>query len=397
MRSTILSAVTALSIVLGVIASGYCQPSLKVGALVPFVGRWADSGRECAKGMLDAGKWINQKGGVFGRKLEVLLVEDTFQPAETLAAYRKWTESDHILLLCIYATETALALHPHIHLSRLPTLVGFLPSEMANPSTSPFYFTATPTILDSAKIAGKFISEQSGVKTRKPRLVFVGSPTPVDRHFLDEAKAYARGLSIDVGPDVSISDLFHPGDAGQGERLTKSLSPSLSGMASYDPDFAYLSLSSRESSIVLQEAAKMGLKTKWIGNRRAFDETLSPFEGVFGVQPVAPYGEDVPGMMGIREAHQRWHPFDSHTLSYVEGWATLQVVAEVLGRSLPEHRLSPERVKSSLESLRDFVSGGLLPPITISSIDHRPSVESRVFVVREGKLKRDTGFISLGR
>ncbi|MDP3016412.1 MAG: hypothetical protein Q8N70_04985, partial [Deltaproteobacteria bacterium] len=36
------------------------QDSLKVGALVPFTGRWGDSGRECARGLLDAGKWINQ-------------------------------------------------------------------------------------------------------------------------------------------------------------------------------------------------------------------------------------------------------------------------------------------------------------------------------------------------
>lgn len=40
--------------------SSFSQDSLKVGALVPFTGRWGDSGRECARGLLDAGKWINQ-------------------------------------------------------------------------------------------------------------------------------------------------------------------------------------------------------------------------------------------------------------------------------------------------------------------------------------------------
>jgi len=51
--------------------TGLCQAPVKVGALVPFTGRWGDSGRECAKGMLDAAKWLNQGGGIFGRKLEV--------------------------------------------------------------------------------------------------------------------------------------------------------------------------------------------------------------------------------------------------------------------------------------------------------------------------------------
>ena len=79
---------------------------------------------------------------------------------------------------------------------------------------------------------------------------------------------------------------------------------------------------------------------------KAFDENLVSFDGVFGVQPLSPFGEDIPGMVEIKEAHQKWHPYDSHTLSYVEGWATVQVIAEAVGRSLPEQGFSRERVKS---------------------------------------------------
>jgi branched-chain amino acid transport system substrate-binding protein len=376
---------------------GSAEPSLKVGALVPMTGRWGDSGRECAKGLLDAGRWINHGGGIYGRKMEILLVEDTSQPAETIAAFRKLNEADHISLLYIYSTETALALHPHIQLNRIPAIVSFLPSDLVNPSKFPYVFTVTPTVLDSAKIGIHFISDKSGIKTRKPKMVFVGTPIQLDRHFLDEAKTYARGMGIDVGPDVWISDLLPAGESALGDKLTKGISSALAAILSSEPDFAYLSLTSRESFFLLQEAKRIGLKTRWIANRKAFDETLSPMEGVFGVQPVAPYGEDVPGMVGIIEAHQRWHPFDSHTLSYVEGWATSQVVAETLGRSLPEQRLSRERVRVSLEGFKNFVLGGLLPPITITAADHRPSVESRIFTIRDQKVSRYTSFISLGR
>jgi ABC-type branched-subunit amino acid transport system substrate-binding protein len=192
---------------------------------------------------------------------------------------------------------------------------------------------------------------------------------------------------MDIGSDVWISD---PSSA-------KNISSALATMKPYNPDFAYLSLSSKEASSTLQEAKGMDLRTKWICNMKAFDESLLPFDGVFGVQPVSPFGEDVPGMMEIKEAHRRWHPYDSHTLSYVEGWTTVQVIAEAVGRSLPEQMLSRERVKLSLESFKDFVLGGLVPPLTITAQDHRPSVESRIFIVKEGKLSRYTGFISVGR
>lgn len=364
------------------------QPSIKVGALIPYTGRWGDSGRECARGMLDAAKWLNQREGVSGRKLEIILIDDTFQPAETIAAYRKLNEADRILLLYMYSTETALALTPHFHFDRIPTFISSLPSQFANASKYPYVFSITPTPLNLAKIAMNFISDKSGIKVRKPKVIFIGSSDHFGRHFLDETKEYAKGLGIDIGPDVWITDA---------SQVAKHIPSLLATINAYNPDFAYLSLTSKETSSLLQEVHKMDLKTKWICNMRAFDENLMPFDGVLGVQPISPFGENVPGMTGIKEAHQKWHPYDPHTLSYVEGWATTQVISEALRRSLPEQGFSRERVKLALEGFKDFITGGLTPPITFTSKDHRPSVESRIFIIKDGKLSRHTGFISLGR
>jgi len=129
-----------ISLLLSLPEFGFGQPPLKVGALVPFTDRWGDSGRECAKGMLDASKWLNQRGGILGRRLEIFLIDDTFQPDETLAAYRKLNEADQILLLYIYSTGTALALLPHTHFNRIPTLVTSFPSHLAESLKYPYYF-----------------------------------------------------------------------------------------------------------------------------------------------------------------------------------------------------------------------------------------------------------------
>jgi branched-chain amino acid transport system substrate-binding protein len=364
------------------------QPALKVGALIPYSGRWGDSGRECARGMLDAARWLNQREAVSGRKLDIILIDDTSQPAETMAAYRKLNEADRILSLYIYSTDTALAMTPHFHYDRIPAFIGSLPSQLTNPSKYPYVFSVTSTPLDLAKIAMNFISDKSGVKIRKPKVIFIGSSDHSGRHFLDEAKEYARALGIDIGPDVWITDVSN---------MAKHLPPLLATINAYNPDFAYLSLTSREASSLLEEIKKKDIKIKWICNKRAFDENLVPFDGVLGVQPISPFGEDIPGMAGIKESHQRSHPYDSHTLSYVEGWATAQVISEALKRSLQEQGFSRERVKLALEGFKDFVTGGLTPPLTITSKDHRPSVESRIFIVKEGKLSRHTSFISIGR
>jgi len=382
----------SLAVLLLLPISARSQPTLKVGTLIPYTGRWGDSGRECARGMLDAAKWLNQHEGVFGKKLEIILIDDTSQPAETIAAYRKLNEADRILALYLYSIETTYSLTPHFHYDRIPTFVSSLPSQFANASKHPYIFSINPTPLDLAKIAMNFISDKSGIKARKPKVIFIGSTDHFGRHFLDETKEYAKTLGIEIGPDIWISDLSSSGD-----RVSKLIPPVLSTIAAYNPDFAYLSLTSKEASTLLQEVMKMDTKTKWICHMKAFDENLIPFNGVFGVQPISPFGEDVPGMSAIKEAHQKWHPYDSHTLSYVEGWATAQVISRALVKSLPEQGLSREKVRFVLEGFKDFVTGGLTPPLTITSKDHRPSVESRIFIVKDGKLSRHTSFISVSR
>lgn len=363
------------------------QEPLKVGALIPLTGRWGESGRELARGMLDANKWINQRGGIFGKKLEILLMDDSSHPAEFLAAFRKLNEADRILLLYLYSIETGLALLPHINFQRIPTLTSSFPLHLTDTSKAPYLFSITPTPLDLAKIAMKFISERSDLKTRRPKVVFISFSDPTLKYFLEDAKAYAKTLGMEIGPDIFIPDIVS----------LQSPSALLSPLKSYQPDFAYLTMTPKEVSALLQQIREMDLKTRWICSMRAFDETLLAFDGVLGVQPISPFGEDVPGMAEIIEAHQKWHPHDTHTLFYVEGWSTVKVMAEGLARSLPAQGFSRERVKMAFEGLKNFVVGGLLPPLTFSAQDHRPGTESRIFIVRDGKLMRHTGFISVGR
>ena len=373
------------------------QPALKVGTLIPFTGRTGDAGRESVRGMLDAARSLNQRGGVYGRRLELVLVDDTFQPAEIIAAYRKLNEVDNILLLHIYSGVTAQTLIPHIQLSRIPTLVGSLPSPLANPSKYPYLFSIIPTPLDLAKIGITFISEKSGIKARKPKLAFIGSSDYLDQHFLEEAKIYAKTIGLDVEQDMAFTDLSLSKESGSSDRMLKQITSILSTISRADTDFAYLSLNSKEASAFIQEAKKMGLKTRWICNSKAFDENLTPYDGVLGVQPISFFGEGVPGMAEIKEAHQKWHDYDTHTLFYVEGWATVLVMAEALGRSLPEQQLSREKVRKSMESFRSYVLGGLVPPLTITRDDHRPSVESRILVIKDGKISVHSSFVSIPR
>lgn len=363
----------------------FCQKSIKLGAIIPFSGRWGDYGRECARGILDATRWLNQKEETLGRRLEIVLIEDTSQVSELIAAFRKMNESDRILLLYVFSIETAMDLISHVHFHRIPTMLSSMPHHLANPSKYPFLFSIIPTPLDLAKIGIKFIIERGDIKGRKPKIVFISSSDYYGKHFIEELKEFTKSSGVEIGHEFFISD-FSP------QRLIPHI---LLPISHFKPDFIFSNLTPRETSILLRETKKIDLRARWLCSMRSLDESLLAFDDILFILPIAPFGEDIPGMVPIKEAHQRWHPYDSHTISYIEGWTTIQVITEALRKSLPEEKLSRESLKSSFESFKKFVVGGLVPPITISVKDHRPSRESRIFIIRNGKITRFSSFISL--
>src|SRR5262245_62637297 len=84
----------ALSVVLGLLALGLgAVPAdaqiIKIGNLVDLTGPTSDQGKDIAQGRNDAVQYINEKGGVNGKKLELVSVEYGFQPPRAVAAYKK--------------------------------------------------------------------------------------------------------------------------------------------------------------------------------------------------------------------------------------------------------------------------------------------------------------------
>ena len=72
------------------------QKTLKIGAMLIMTGDGASIGEATINGMNLAIKDINNQGGLLGMKLESVLEDDQGDPAKTISAYRKMTESDGI-------------------------------------------------------------------------------------------------------------------------------------------------------------------------------------------------------------------------------------------------------------------------------------------------------------
>src|SRR5215510_15885760 len=96
------------------------QEVIKLGNLVDLTGPTSDQGKDIAQGRIDAVQYINEKGGVNGKKLELISVEYGFQPPRAVAAYKKFVEEDKVLLVLGYGTPDTEALRPYITKDKVP-------------------------------------------------------------------------------------------------------------------------------------------------------------------------------------------------------------------------------------------------------------------------------------
>src|SRR5262245_66478841 len=93
-------------------APAEAQNIIKIGNLVDLTGPTSDQGKDIAQGRTDAVQYFNEKGGVAGKKLELVSVEYGFQPPRAGAAYKKFIESDKVRFGLGYGTPDHQAPRP---------------------------------------------------------------------------------------------------------------------------------------------------------------------------------------------------------------------------------------------------------------------------------------------
>ena len=148
-------------------------------------------------------------------------------------------------------------------------------------------------------------------------------------------------------------------------------------------------------------AREMDLPTRFILLNWAADEKFISLcgeaaEGVLGTVPFS-FISDVsesaaPGLAEIR-AFNRAEGTDPSTcnIRYVQGWVTMQVMAEGIRRAGDD--LTGKGIREGLESLTNFETGGITPPITFSPTSHKGAMALRIYQVQEGEWVPISGYI----
>jgi branched-chain amino acid transport system substrate-binding protein len=353
------------------------QNVIKLGNLVDLTGPTSDQGKDIAQGRTDAVQWINERGGVNGKKLELVSVEYGFQPPRAVAAYKKFVEEDKVLLVLGYGTPDTEALRPYITKDKIPYLSGSYSGHLTDPRQTPYNFPGGIDYTSQIRIFFNYVKETWKDTSRNPRVAFIYADNAYGRAPIEAGRAYAKEVGVDLVDEEIIPTV-----------LTDATSQLLT-MKKKDPDFAYINTNTQWVPVVLKDSYKLGLKTKYVVNNYGLDERTPGLagpaaEGVIGIQDVAYWGDSVPGMKTLMEFHQKHHGSDTHASPYMRGWLWVIVAAEAIKRA--GNNPTGESIKNALESLKEFDTWGITPPFTYTNEDHRPTNRARLVMIQGSKI-----------
>ena len=390
-KRTIAFAVLAMLFCMGIWATNAVSADkIKWGVLIDLSGPTSDWGKNQVKGQLDAARWVNENGGINGKELELIVIDDGYKVPRGVAGYNRLVDSEKVLGLYIQSTGTTMTLIKKIVKDGVVTIAASFTSKFQNPAKTPFSFFVSPSYGTMGRIAIKWIRDSWKDKSRNPKLCFLYPDNKYGRDILNVCKDYAKKIGVDVGPDQVIN------------WPTKDATPQLMNMKRYNPDYAYITSTAMNGAVILKNAKALGIKTKFISNIRNFEETLITLSGgaangTYGVHPIAPYGADVPGMKKVVESNEKWHKGEMGTNVYVEGWVNILAVTNALRMADKAGKLTPVGIREAFEQFKGFETGGLAPPLTFTKTDHRASMAAKIYEVKNDKIEAITTWIDLPR
>jgi branched-chain amino acid transport system substrate-binding protein len=372
------------------VVPGLRKGKIKWGVILDLTGATLDWGKQYAMGMIDAVRYLNENGGINGKTLELIIRDDKYKVSAGKRAYKEFKDDEKVIGIYIQSTGTNLSIAPMATKDRIFMFSGGTTARLSNPRKYPYYFSLGPTYSDMARAGIKYIRETWTIKDRNPKLVFMFPDNIYGRDLLNAAKMYAEEKKVDIGPDQVVN------------WPTLDTIPQLFSIQEFDPDYILITSTAMNAATILRDSKKVGIKAKFICNNRTFTEDLAKLamgtaEGVFGIQPVAPYGVNVPGMEKIIKCHNKWHPYHDPSVAYVEGWANILIPMEASKIADRAGDLTADGLKEVMETFRDFDTGGIVPPLSYFKNDHRATTQSKIWQIENGRLDPITDYIDVER
>ncbi len=366
--------------VIALATTSFAAETIKVGGIWDLTGVTADVGKPFAEGVQAAIAYTNEKGGINGKKIELLNVDYAYKIPQANAAYKKFVEQDKVVMINGWGTGDTEALKDIISKDKVPYFSASFSGHLTDPSKTPYNFFVGASYSDQIRGFLQYVKKNWKGKGAA-KVAFIYPNHGFGKAPIEAGRQYAKELGIELVHEEVIPASF------------QDVTSNLLNMQKKAPDYAYVQTTVSWCAVLLKDAKKLGIKTVFFLGNYGMTEALpllakEAAEGVYGMATHAAYGENVKGMKLLTDWDKKHPAKEGRDTVYVRGWAYGLTWAEGLRIADNNKKLNGEGVKQALETLKNFDTGGLTPPITFTSTDHRPTTKTTIYVIKGGKMTK---------
>jgi branched-chain amino acid transport system substrate-binding protein len=236
---------------LSVIASAaQAQETIKIGLIQPLTGSVAYNGTSDVNGSKLALDEINAKGGVLGKKIELIIEDGQCRPANSVNAAEKLIQRDKVVAISgAFCSSATLAVMPVAANNKMPMITGVSSSAELTEKGNRWFFRATETDALLAKSFAKILFEH--LKLRK--VAYIGVNDDWGRGGVSEFEKQMTAL----GATTVMKEYFDHGTSDFYTLLTK--------LRASGADGAFVAAETQDGSIFVKQKAEFGIQTKVFG------------------------------------------------------------------------------------------------------------------------------------
>ena len=352
---------------------GASDTEIKLGQTMPYSGPLSGF-ITLAKAELAYFDMINAEGGVNGRKIRLISLDDGFSPPKTVEQTRKLVEDDQVLAISgSLGTSTNAAVQKYLNQKKVPQL--FLATGAArwnDPKNFPYTMTLTPIYTAEASIYGAYVLKE----VKEPRVAVLYQND-------DFGKDFVKGFSERLGAkakDIIVRTVSY-------EVTDPTVDSQVIDLASTKAN-VFLNISTPKFAVQeIRKAHELGWKPlQFIDNPAAsigivmrpagIEASKGIISAAFVKDPTDPQYKDDPEFKAWVAWMKKYFPSGSledpqNVVGYVQGQAMVQVLKQC------GDVLTRENVMKQAANLKQFHPAMLLKGINMdtSPDDYQPMEE----------------------
>src|SRR5260370_14078211 len=356
-------------------APGVSDYEIKIGQTMPYSGP-VSAGGAIGRTEIAYIKMINDRGGIDGRKINLISLDDAYSPPKTVEQTRKLVEQDGVAFVFgALGTAANLAVRKYLNDHQVPQLFLLSGSEQFNdPEHFPWSISMIPTYLLDGQTHAKYILAHN--PNAKIAILYQND---------DYGKAHVRGLKDGLGErakDIIIRELSY-------EVSDPTIDSQMVALKASGANTLYIAAGPKFAAQAIRKASELAWRPlqfltytsqsiSGVLQPAGLDNAIGILSGSFAKDPTDPRWKDDPDMKEYFDWVQKYNPNSNGNDTFVAAGYQYAAALVLLLRQCGDD-LSRENIMRRATSLHDFTIPLLLPGITLntSPADYQPIKQLR--------------------